>query len=125
MYGRNPAAPPPAVSEVWSGPHAAVWHFGGDAKDATTHHVDAARTMIRFAAGPLGQAAAFDSARREHVSLGTDTRLVSGAAAVTVTAWVQHTGDVQDGQDIILGIGTAETGGHLSQVSVALSPGWA
>jgi len=124
MYGRNPAPPAAAPAEVWSGPHAAVWHFGGDGKDATAHHADGAKTQIRFAPGPLGQAATLDRTKREHVSLVTDTRLVSGAAAVTVSAWVQHTGEVQDGQDIILGIGTADTSGHLSRVSVALSPGF-
>jgi hypothetical protein len=124
MYARNPAAPAPAPAEVWSATHAAVWHFGGDGKDATTHHADGAKTLVRFAASPLGSAAAFDRSKREHVSLITNTRLVSGAAAVTVSAWVQHTGEVQDGQDIILGIGTADTAGHLSRVSVALSPGF-
>jgi hypothetical protein len=122
MYGRNPTPPPAAPAEVWTAPHAAVWHFGGDAKDATRNHADGAETQVRFVAGTLGMAAAFDSTRREHISLVTNSKLVSGAAAATVSAWVQHAGEVHDGQDIILGIGTADTGGHLSRVSVALSP---
>jgi hypothetical protein len=72
--------------------------------------------------GALGQAAAFDYARKEHVSIGLDSRMVSGATGVTVSLWVQHMGVVHDGQDIIIGIGTASTSGHLSRVSVAISP---
>jgi hypothetical protein len=120
-YYGNPAAMTRS-GQVWRASHAGVWHFSGDARDATASHSDGAKTQVRFQSGMFGQAAAFDYVRKEHVSLVTDTKLVSGAAAVTVSAWVMHTGTVHDGQDIILGIGTADTGGHLSRVSVAVSP---
>jgi hypothetical protein len=120
-YYGNPAAPA-RPGEVWAAPHAGVWHFAGDAKDATAHHYDGARAQVRYQPGTFGTAAALDHARQECISLVTDTRLVSGAGAVTVSAWVNHTGIVHDGQDIILGIGTADTTGHLSRVSVAVSP---
>jgi hypothetical protein len=107
---------------VWPAPYAGVWHFGGDAKDATAAHQDGAKTQVRFQSGMFGSAASLDYARQEHISLVTNTKLVSGASAVTVSAWVQHGGVVHDGQDIILGIGTASTSGHLSRVSVAISP---
>jgi hypothetical protein len=119
-YGNSAAEARPG--EVWPAPHAGVWHFAGDARDASAHHYDGAKTEVRFQAGMFTSAAALDYARQEHVSLVTDTRLVSGAGAVTVSAWVMHTGVVHDGQDIILGIGTADTSGHLSRVSVAVSP---
>jgi hypothetical protein len=120
-YYGNPTAPA-RPGQVWTAPHAGVWHFAGDAKDATANHQDGAKTQVRFQSGAFGSGAAFDYARREHVSLVTDTKLISGAAAVTVSAWVMHAGTVHDGQDIILGIGTADTDGHLSRVSVAISP---
>jgi hypothetical protein len=120
-YYGNPAATA-AAGAVWAAPHAGVWHFAGDAHDATANHYDGAKTQVRFVPGMLGSAAALDYAKQEHVSLVTNTKLVSAASAVTVSAWIQHTGTVHDGQDIILGIGTASTTGHLSRVSVAISP---
>lgn len=120
-YYRNPAAMA-RVGTVWPAPYAGVWHFGGDAKDATAAHHDGAKTQVRFQSGMFGSAASFDYARRELISLVPNTKLVSGASAVTVSAWVQHGGMVHDGQDIILGIGTASASGHLSRVSVAISP---
>jgi hypothetical protein len=120
-YYGNPTAMTRS-GQVWPAPNAGIWHFGGDARDATASHQDGAKTQVRFQPGMFGQAAAFDYARQEHISLVTNTKLVSGAAAVTVSAWVTHTGTVHDGQDIILGIGTADTSGHLSRVSVAVSP---
>jgi hypothetical protein len=122
MYSGNAAAPPVPAGEVWPAPYAAVWHFAGDARDATGHHQDGSKLQARFGGGPLGAALLLDGARREHVGVGPNSGLVSGAAAVTVSLWAQHQGVVHDGQDIILGIGTAATSGHLSRVSVALSP---
>jgi hypothetical protein len=122
LYDDNPAAPPAAPAGVWTAPHAAVWHFSGDARDATGNRNDGVRTEVRFVPGMLGQAAAFDFARKEHVSLAPSSRMVSGAAGVTVSMWVQHQGQVHDGQDIIIGIGTASASGHLSRVSIAISP---
>jgi hypothetical protein len=123
MYSGNAAAPPPAGAvEVWPASYAAVWHFAGDAKDATAHRHDGVKTQVAFPAGPLGLAAAFDSARKDHVTLVRDSDLVSGAAGVTVSLLAQHTGVVHDGQDIVIGIGTADTTGHLSRVSIAISP---
>jgi hypothetical protein len=122
LYHGNPAPTPPSGPEVWPPPYAAVWHFAGDARDATTRHHDGMKVQARFGPGPLGQAAALDGTRREHIGLVADSDLVSGAAGVTVSLMVQHQGMVRDGQDIILGIGTAATTGHLSRVSVAISP---
>jgi hypothetical protein len=116
------AGAPARPGQVWAAPHAGVWHFAGDARDASANHYDGAQAQVRFVPGTLGTAAAFDYASKEHVSLIANTKLVSGAGAVTVSAWVQHAGPVHDGQDIILGIGTASTTGHLSRVSVAISP---
>jgi hypothetical protein len=120
-YYGNPAATE-QPGEVWAAPHAGVWHFAGDAKDATANHYDGAKVQVRFQSGMFGSGAAFDYARQEHISLVNNSKLVSGAGAVTVSAWVMHSGVVHDGQDIILGIGTASTSGHLSRVSVAISP---
>jgi hypothetical protein len=123
MYYGNPAAASPAASEeVWPARYAAVWHFAGGARDATVHHFDGAEVSVRFAPGRLGRAAAFDSAMQEHITLARNTQLPAGAQGVTVSAWIKHSGRVNDGQDIVLGIGTAMTDGHLSRVSVAVSP---
>jgi hypothetical protein len=116
------SSPAPASGDVFAPPYAGVWHFAGDARDATAHHQDAARVQASFVAGPLGQAVALDNASRQHLDLAPNSPLVSGATAVTVSLWVQHQGDVHDGQDIIIGIGTADTTGHLSRVSIAISP---
>jgi hypothetical protein len=121
-YGNPTAASPAANEEVWPAPYAAVWHFAGGARDATAHHFDGVDVSVRFALGRIGRAAAFDSAMQEHITLARNTGLVTGAQGVTVSAWVKHSGPVNDGQDIVLGIGTAMTDGHLSRVSVAISP---
>jgi hypothetical protein len=124
MYSGNPAAdalPASSSSATWAAPYAAVWHFAGTATDATATRRQA-ESHVRFAAGRVGRAAAFDSGTKEYVKLPNDTNLVSGASAVTVSMWVQHVGVVRDNQDIILGVGTASTTGHLSRVSIAVSP---
>jgi hypothetical protein len=120
QYGARAA--PAASSEVWTAPYRAVWHFAGNAKDATSRHHDGADVKARFVAGRVGKGAALDSGAKEYVKLGEDTMLVSGARGVTVSAWVQHAGQVRDNQDIVIGIGTAKKEGHLSRVSVAVSP---
>ncbi len=119
-YGNRAAALPSA--DVWGAPYRAVWHFAGNAKDSTARHHDGADVKVRFVEGRVGQAAAFDSGAKEYVKLAEDTSIVSGARGVTVSAWVQHQGTVRDNQDIIIGIGTAKHEGHLSRVSVAVSP---
>jgi hypothetical protein len=100
----------------------AVWHFAGGARDATDHHLDGMEVNVQFVPGRLGQAAALDSGVKQYVKLGDDTSIVSGVRGVTVSAWIQHRGEVRDNQDIILGIGTPKRDGHLSRVSVAVSP---
>jgi hypothetical protein len=122
MYYGNSTPPAVAPASPWASPYAAVWHFAGGARDATANHHDGSKVQVRFVAGPLGQAAALERAQREHIGLASNSRLVSGAAGVTVSFWAQHTGAVQDGQDIVIGIGTASTTGHLSRVSIAISP---
>jgi hypothetical protein len=119
-YGGRAAAAP--AGDVWPDPYRAVWHFGGNAKDATARHHDGADVHARFVAGRVGKGAALDSGAKEYVKLGDDTALVSGARGVTVSAWVEHVGTVRDNQDIVIGIGTAKKEGHLSRVSVAVSP---
>lgn len=121
MYYGNPAAEALPAAATWAAPYAAVWHFGGSAADATAARRQG-ESHARFAAGRLGQAAAFDSGAKEYVKLPNDSNLVSGASAVTVSMWIQHAGVVRDNQDIILGVGTASTTGHLSRVSIAVSP---
>ena len=74
-YYRNPAAMA-RVGTVWPAPYAGVWHFGGDAKDATAAHQDGAKTQVRFQSGMFGSAASLDYARQEHISLVTNTKLV-------------------------------------------------
>jgi hypothetical protein len=115
-------AAPTRPLDVWAAPYRAVWHFGGNAKDATARHHDGAEVRARFAPGRVGQGAVLDSGAKEYVKLGEDTTLVSGARGVTVSAWVEHLGNVRDNQDIVIGIGTAKKEGHLSRVSVAVSP---
>jgi hypothetical protein len=125
MYYGNRAAkapPPERATEVWPAPYRAVWHFAGNAKDATARHHDGTDVHAHFLPGRLGTAAAFDSSAKEYVKLAEDTSIVSGARGVTVSAWVEHAGQVRDNQDIIIGIGTANRDGHLSRVSVAVSP---
>jgi hypothetical protein len=121
MYYGNRTATPQA-GNVWPAPYRAVWHFGGNAKDASPDHRDGADVTVRFVPGRVGQAAAFDSGAKQYVKLAEDTNIVSGARGVTVSAWVQHRGDVRDNQDIVLGVGTAKHEGHLSRVSVAVAP---
>jgi hypothetical protein len=124
MYYGNAGAEAPAAAAsatTWAAPYASVWHFAGTAADATAARRQG-ESHVRFVAGRLGQAAAFDSGTKEYVKLPDNSNLVSGASAVTVSMWVQHTGAVRDNQDIILGVGTASTTGHLSRVSIAVSP---
>jgi hypothetical protein len=121
MYSGNPAAEALPATATWAAAYAGVWHFAGAAGDATAAHRDG-EPHVRFVPGRLGRAAAFDSGAKEYVKLPDDSSLVSGARAVTVSMWLQHAGAVRDNQDIILGVGTASTTGHLSRVSIAVSP---
>jgi hypothetical protein len=126
MYYGNPTAPARSAAEraaTWQAAHAAVWHFAGDARDATAHHFDGQPNAGRFAPGWRGQAAVFDASKRDCVALAMPGGIGAGASGITVSMWVKHEGEVHDGQDIILGIGTTETTGHLSRVSIAVSPG--
>jgi hypothetical protein len=120
MYYGAPSARTPA--QVFPAPYAGVWHFAGDARDATAHHQDGSDVSAQFADGQLGSAVSLDTTARDHIALSKSSSLVSGAAGVTVSFWAQHHGPVHDGQDIVIGIGTADTSGHLSRVSVAISP---
>jgi hypothetical protein len=52
---RDPTATSPGQTEqVWSADFIAVWHLGGDGRDATSHHLDAAATGTVEVAGIAG-----------------------------------------------------------------------
>jgi hypothetical protein len=120
MYYGHTGTPPAAGDRqaVWAAPYAAVWHFAGKADDATPNHFDGAVTKATFDAGRLGQAAKFDAAARNHIGLARQVRIISGADAVTESAWVKTGAIAKTGWGAILGIGTADTTGDLGRTQL-------
>jgi len=120
MYYGATGAPPPAGDRqaVWASPYAAVWHFAGKADDATSNHFDGAVIKATFDVGKLGQAAKFDAASKSHIGLARQIRIISGAEAVTESAWVKTAHIAATGWGVVLGIGTADTSGDLGRTQL-------
>ncbi len=120
MYYGATAAPPPAGDRqaVWGAPYAAVWHFGGKADDATPNHFDGAVTKATFDVGRVGQAAKFDAAAKSHIGLAHQLRIISGAEAVTESAWIKTAAIAPTGWGVVLGIGTSATSGDLGRTQL-------
>jgi len=120
MYYGSTGAPPPAGDRqaVWTAPYAAVWHFAGKADDATANHFDGAVTKATFDMGKLGQAAKFDAAAQSHISLARQVRIISGAEAVTESAWIKTAAIAKTGWGVVLGIGSSGTTGDLGRTQL-------
>jgi hypothetical protein len=118
-YGASGALPPAGDREaVWPAPYAAVWHFAGKADDATPNHFDGAVTKATFDVGRLGQAAKFNAADKNHIGLARQVRLISGAEAVTESAWIKTLAIAATGWGVILGIGSADKTGDLGRTQL-------
>ncbi|HXI56008.1 MAG TPA: DUF2341 domain-containing protein [Polyangia bacterium] len=120
MYYGAAGSPPPAGDRqaVWPTPYAAVWHFAGKADDATMNHFDGAAVQAAFDAGKLGQAAKFSGAAHDHIGLARGAAIISGAQAVTESAWVK-TGTIDKGSfGAVLAIGTADKTGDLGRTQL-------
>ncbi len=118
-YGATGATPVAGAPEaVWAAPYAAVWHFAGKANDATANHFDGALTKATFEMGKLGQAAKFDATAQDHIGLAHGSSLLRSAEAVTVSAWIKTGAIDKASYGVILGVGTADTTGHLSRTSM-------
>jgi hypothetical protein len=112
---------PPAAGErqaVWPAPYAAVWHFAGNADDATSSHFDGATIQATFDVGKLGLAAKFNGAAHDHIGLARGIGLISGAAAVTESAWVKTGAIDKSGWGAVLGIGTADKTGDTGRTQL-------
>ncbi len=120
MYYDSPDQAPDAeaAAGVWKPPYAAVWHFAGNAKDASAQHRDGAVIHAAFAPGKLGQAAKFSAAAQDHIGLAHGSSLVAGAATVVESAWVRTAAIEPAAYGVVLGIGTANITGHLSRTSL-------
>jgi hypothetical protein len=119
-YGAANGTPPPAGDRqaVWPAPYAAVWHFAGKADDATMNHFDGATVQATFDAGKLGQAAKFNGAAHDHIGLPRGIAIISGAQAVTESAWIK-TGAIDKGSfGAVLAIGTADKTGDLGRTQL-------
>jgi hypothetical protein len=66
----------------------------------------------------LGQAAKFDAAAKSHISLARQIRIISGAEAVTESAWIKTAAIAKTGWGAILGIGTSATTGDLGRTQL-------
>jgi hypothetical protein len=92
MYYGNKEAPALAASEVWPAPYTGVWHLSGDAKDSTANAFDGMDMAGgAFAEGKLGKGLQLDGAKRDHITLKNDIKLVAGAAGCTFAAWINPT----------------------------------
>jgi len=120
MYYGADGTPPPANDRqmVWPAPYAAVWHFAGKADDATSNHFDGATVQATFDAGKLGQAAKFNGAARDHIGLARGSSIISGAEAVTESAWVKTGAIAKTGFGAVLALGTAEKTGDLGRTQL-------
>jgi hypothetical protein len=120
MYYGADGVPSPAGDRaaVWPAPYAAVWHFAGKSDDATANHFDGATVQATFDAGKLGQAAKFNGAAHDHIGLARGIGIISGARAVTESAWV-NTGAIDSGSfGAVLAIGTADKTGDLGRTQL-------
>ena len=120
MYWGSSGAASPAGDRqaVWAAPYAAVWHFAGKADDATANHFDGATIQASFDAGKVGQAAKFSGAARDHIGLQRGIGIISGAEAVTESAWVK-TGTISTNSfGAILALGTADKTGDLGRTQL-------
>jgi hypothetical protein len=120
MYYGASGTPPPAEDShaVWPAPYAAVWHFAGKADDATSNHFDGATIQAAFDVGKVGQAAKFNGASHDHIGLSHGLGLISGASAVTESAWVKTGAIDKTGWGAILAVGTADTTGDLGRAQL-------
>ena len=104
---------------VWPSPYAAVWHFAGKADDATSSHYDGATVQATFDVGKLGQAAKFSAATHDHIGLAHGIGIISGAEAVTESAWVKTTAAIdKNGWGNVLGIGTPDKTGDTGRTQL-------
>jgi hypothetical protein len=120
MYYGASGTPPPAGDrqEVWPSPYTAVWHFAGKADDATSSHFDGATIQATFDVGKLGQAAKFNGAAHDHIGLARGIGIISGAEAVTESAWVKTGAIAKTGWGAVLGIGTPDTTGDTGRTQL-------
>jgi hypothetical protein len=93
-YGNKdaPALPDADVKAVWPAPYAGVWHLSGDSKDSTANGFDGVMMAGgAFVDGKMGKGLQLDGAKRDHIYLKNDIKLVSGAAGCTFSAWINPT----------------------------------
>jgi len=120
-YGSPLAAPVAGDREnAWKAPYAAVWHFAGNAEDATKNHHHGTVIQASFAAGKLGQAAKFDAPSRNHIGLASGAAITDSAEAVTESAWVKTAAIDPSTWGVVLGIGTSAATGDLSRTSLMI-----
>jgi hypothetical protein len=118
-YGAARPMPPGNDRQaVWPAPFAAVWHFAGKSDDATANHHDGATVQATFDIGKLGQAAKFNGAAHDHIGLARGTGIISGAEAVTESAWIKTGAIDKGGFGAVLAIGTADKTGDLGRTQL-------
>jgi hypothetical protein len=120
MYYGAGSPPPPAGDRqaVWPAPYAAVWHFAGKPDDATSNHFDGATIQATFDVGKLGQAAKFNGAAHDHIGLARGIGLISGAAAVTESAWVKTGAIDKTGWGAVLAVGNTDKTGDTGRTQL-------
>jgi hypothetical protein len=120
MYYGVQGTPAPANDRqaVWPAPYAAVWHFANNPQDATSNHFDGATVQATFEAGKLGLAAKFNGAAKDHIGLSHGIGIISGAEAVTESAWVKTEAISTTSFGAILAVGTADKTGDLGRTQL-------
>src|SRR5258708_38245620 len=82
------------------------------------NHFDGATVQATFDTGKLGQAAKFSAATHDHISLPRGIGIISGAEAVTESAWVKTGTISQGGFGAVLAVGTADKTGDLGRTQL-------
>ena len=120
MYYGASGTPQPAGDRqaVWPAPYTAVWHFAGKADDATSSHFDGATIQATFDIGKLGQAAKFNGAAHDHIGLANGIGIISGAEAVTESAWVKTGAISKTGWGAVLAVGNTDKTGDTGRTQL-------
>jgi hypothetical protein len=82
------------------------------------NHFDGATVQATFDIGKLGQAAKFNGAAHDHIGLARGTGIISGAEAVTESAWIKTGVIDKGGFGAVLAIGTADKTGDLGRTQL-------
>lgn len=125
-----PALPKAHAQEVW-GADSVVWHLGDNGNESGPGGFDATNEGGSFGEGFIGRAYMGDSTKRSSMALSREAtankRLLAGASALTLSAWVKPTdfkllGDKPFDRQVV-SIGTSKADSNYNHAAAFLAVG--